>query len=240
MDVQTAHLLFEQSGTFKHAFQARGIPAFDYDIANDYGQTDYVVDLLQQIELAYFTKESVFDRFSPDDILFAFYPCIYFCENNTLFFNGSSRNFSNLTIQERNEAILIRSAHRQLFYERLLQLFTVCQVRGFRLILENPESPMHYLNNNFPYSPSLIDTNRQRRGDYYVKPTRYYFVNCTPTYGESWTKPKEVRLVRSVGGHKGEKCDRMRSEIAPEYAHNFLSDFIFGDGRNPKQKELWN
>ena len=35
------HLFFEQSGTFKKEFIKLGIPAFDYDIQNNFGETDY-------------------------------------------------------------------------------------------------------------------------------------------------------------------------------------------------------
>ena len=48
-----AHCLFEQSGTFKNEFKKLGIEAFDYDIANDYGQTDYQIDLFAESEKAY-------------------------------------------------------------------------------------------------------------------------------------------------------------------------------------------
>ena len=48
-----AHCLFEQSGTFKNEFKKLGIEAFDYDILNDYGQTDYQIDLFAEIEKAY-------------------------------------------------------------------------------------------------------------------------------------------------------------------------------------------
>lgn len=44
-----AHCLFEQSGTFKNEFKKLGIEAYDYDILNDYGQTDYVIDLFAEI-----------------------------------------------------------------------------------------------------------------------------------------------------------------------------------------------
>ena len=44
-----AHLLFEQSGTFKKEFQKLGVEAFDYDIQNEFGETDYVVDLFAEI-----------------------------------------------------------------------------------------------------------------------------------------------------------------------------------------------
>lgn len=46
----TAHCLFEQSGTFKNQFKKLGIEAYDYDIRNDYGETDNLVDLFKEIE----------------------------------------------------------------------------------------------------------------------------------------------------------------------------------------------
>jgi hypothetical protein len=48
-----AHLLFEQSGTFKNAFKKYGIEAYDYDILNDFGETDYQIDLFSEIQKAY-------------------------------------------------------------------------------------------------------------------------------------------------------------------------------------------
>lgn len=48
-----AHCLFEQSGTFKNEFIKLGIPAEDYDIQNNYNQTDHVIDLFGEIEKAY-------------------------------------------------------------------------------------------------------------------------------------------------------------------------------------------
>lgn len=44
-----AHCLFEQSGTFKNEFKKLGIEAFDYDILNEYGETDYQIDLYAEI-----------------------------------------------------------------------------------------------------------------------------------------------------------------------------------------------
>ena len=43
------HCLFEQSGTFKNEFKKLGYEAYDYDIQNEFGQTDYVVDLFKAI-----------------------------------------------------------------------------------------------------------------------------------------------------------------------------------------------
>lgn len=47
------HCLFEQSGTFKNEFKKLGYESFDYDILNDFKETDYQVDLFKEIEKAY-------------------------------------------------------------------------------------------------------------------------------------------------------------------------------------------
>ena len=72
------HCFFEQSGTFKQEFIKLGIPAEDYDIQNHFGQTDHTDDLFQAIEDAYDGKPSLFDNITPDDLIMAFFPCIYF------------------------------------------------------------------------------------------------------------------------------------------------------------------
>lgn len=43
------HCLFEQSGTFKNEFKKLGVDAEDYDILNDFGETDHVIDLFKEI-----------------------------------------------------------------------------------------------------------------------------------------------------------------------------------------------
>ena len=48
-----AHCLFEQSGTFKNEFKKLGVKAYDYDISNDFGQTDFQIDLYSEIENAW-------------------------------------------------------------------------------------------------------------------------------------------------------------------------------------------
>lgn len=55
------HCFFEQSGTFKNEFIKLGIPAEDYDIQNNFGQTDHTDDLFQAIEDAYAGRPSLFD-----------------------------------------------------------------------------------------------------------------------------------------------------------------------------------
>lgn len=56
------HCFFEQSGTFKNEFIKLGIPAEDYDIQNNFGETDHTDDLFKAIEDAYDGKPSLFDQ----------------------------------------------------------------------------------------------------------------------------------------------------------------------------------
>jgi len=72
------HCFFEQSGTFKKEFAKLGIPAEDYDIQNNFNETDHVIDLFHEIESGYDGNPSIFDSISKDDLIMAFFPCIYF------------------------------------------------------------------------------------------------------------------------------------------------------------------
>ena len=67
-----AHCLFEQSGTFKNEFKKLSYEAYDYDIQNEFGETDYVIDLFAEIEGGYQGKPSIFDNISTDDLILAF------------------------------------------------------------------------------------------------------------------------------------------------------------------------
>ena len=126
------HCFFEQSGTFKNEFIKLGIPSEDYDIQNNFGQTDHTDDLFAEIEKAFEEKPSIFDNITKDDLIIAFFPCIYFCANNTMMFDGTCITWhqQHKTEIEINKMILERSKKRQYFYEILLKLFSVC-VRNF-------------------------------------------------------------------------------------------------------------
>ena len=121
--------MFEQSGTFKGEFRKLGYDAYDYDIQNNFGETDHVIDLFQQIDDAYAGKPSIFDSITRDDLIMAFYPCIYFSATSQFSFYMSCRNYRYLSDTEKIDAILERSAKRSEFYDRLLRLVFVA-LRG--------------------------------------------------------------------------------------------------------------
>lgn len=235
------HCFFEQSGTFKQEFLKLGIPAEDYDIQNNFGETDHVMDLFAEIESAYQGGgTTIFDSITCNDLIMAFFPCIYFCENNQLYFTGNHHNLEKLSVKEKADTILERSRNRQYFYELALKMFATCDERGIRLIVENPHATQHYLVGNFPYKAAMIDRNRAMRGDFFNKPTQYWFLNCSPTYGSTLTKPKEHKNIKSSkAGFKAGICSEDRSMISPEYAHNFICDFIIGRETQGSQLTLF-
>ena len=51
--IKEIHLLFEQSGRFKNEFKRLGFNAYDYDILNQFNETDNVVDLYAEIDKSY-------------------------------------------------------------------------------------------------------------------------------------------------------------------------------------------
>lgn len=63
-------------------------------------------------------------------------------------------------------------------YELISMLVVVAERKGLKMIIENPYTQPHYLTTYWCMKPSLIDKNRRLDGDYYEKPTQYWFINC--------------------------------------------------------------
>lgn len=227
------HLMFEQLGTFKKEFIKLGYEAYDYDIQNNFGQTDFQIDLFKEIENAYDGMESVFDNITKDDLIMAFFPCIYFSALSQIAFSFSCKNYRRMSQKEKTEEILKRSSNRELFFRTAVKMISVSIINGLRMIVENPWSEQTFLKANFVQPPTIIDSNRQLRGDYFKKPTAYWFFNCEPTNGKSYQKPKETKIVqKSKQGKSAGICSEERSLISPDYARNFICDFIIGKVQN--------
>lgn len=234
------HCLFEQSGVFKNQFKELGYEAFDYDIQDHFHETDHVVDLFKAIEDAYDGKPSLFDDITPNDLIMAFFPCIYFSCMSQMLISYTHRNYTNYSPKERFNAILQRSANRELFFSRAVKMLAVAKIRGLRIIMENPWSEQTFLKQNFPFNPSVVDMNRTLRGDYYVKPTAYWFINCEPTNGQTLQPRKPGKNICQVApnGMPG-ICNEERSLIHPDYARNFICDFVLGKRQEFGQLSLF-
>ena len=123
-------------------------------------------------------------------------------------------------------------------YELINMLFIICIDRGLRLIVENPYSEEHYLRRYWCKPPSIIDKDRRERGDYYKKPTQYWFLNIEPKYNfifefvEDNSINEKDAIRRMTKGmfekHTGIKVDKTvaKSMIHPDYANRFIREYV--------------
>lgn len=218
------HCFFEQSGTFKNEFQKLGYEAFDYDIQNEFNQTDMIIDLFKEIELAYDNKPSIFDSIVKEDMIIAFFPCVRFEDQIQMAFRGTQFQMKNWSDEQKLENDL--KLHKELseLYELVTKLAIVCIKKEIPLIIENPYSTTHYLTKYWAIPSTVIDKDRTTRGDFYQKPTQYWFINCKPKYNMifeayAWNLDKK-KIIK----HIHNKTER--SMISEDYANRFIREFI--------------
>lgn len=95
--------------------------------------------------------------------------------------------------------------------------------------MENPYTQPHYLTMFFPIKPALIDKDRSQNGDYYKKPTQFWFVNCEPEQNMFF---EPIEPVQRVTHDQAEKMDNdhtravKRSLMHPQYARRFIKAHI--------------
>lgn len=236
MKIKKAHLLFEQSGTFKNEFRKLGITAEDYDIQNDFGETDYQLDLFAEIDKAFEGNKSIFDNFTPEDIIFAFYPCVRFEDQITIHFRGEMVTQNDWTLEQKCLYDIKLMEELSNLYIWVNKLFIVCMRKNLRLVMENPRGTLHFLNRYWCIKPTFIDADRRLNGDYYKKPTQYWFLNCSPEqnvifealpvneFGITHAVERANKKYYEQVGAKDRKT--MRSMIHPDYANRFIRQYI--------------
>lgn len=178
MDINKAWCFFEQSGVFKNEFKTLGILAVDCDILNNFNQTDYQIDLFDEIEQAFTGKASIFQHISTNDLIFAFFPCTRFScrvQLNARCEMPQGRNWNDskkLAYSKR----MVEEINKN--YDLLCKLCMVAWSYRFKLIIENPYTQPNFLSQYFPLKPNIIDVDRTMRGDVYKKTTRTLLAQC--------------------------------------------------------------
>lgn len=225
------HCFFEQSGTFKNEFKKLGYKAYDYDILNDFNETDYIIDLFNEIENEYLGLNSIFGKMTSNDTILAFFPCVRFEEQILLYFRGEASTQKKWSLEQKLEYDL--KLHNELhnLYSYITKLVIICTRKNIPLIIENPYGSQHYLTRYWCIKPAFIDKNRFLNGDYYEKPTQYWFINCEPKNNFIF-EPLEYVEKKTINNAK--KCgnlsrQKMRSMIHPQYANRFIKEFIIDE-----------
>ena len=175
----------------------------------------------------------MFDKITSGDLVVAFYPCIYFCATSQMAFYLGCTNYRKLDDAHKIKEILKRSDKRKEYFDRLIRFVSICLQKNIRMIFENPWSEQTYLKANFLKAPDVVDMNRMKRGDFFKKPTAYWFWNCSPTHGESFQNDKKQKtIMKARGSSQAGLCSEERSLISPDYARNFICDFIIGKNQH--------
>ena len=222
MTFNKVHCLFEQSGTFKKAFKELGYNAIDYDI-NKTENVDVVTNLFIQINLASIEGEpTIFDNISQDDLVIAFFPCTYFSDQSQLLSRGDNYGQKEWSEKKKIEYSIEQMFMRNKYYLHLCNLCLIAIKKGFKLIIENPYGKINFLKQYFPIKPKVVIMNRQKMGDFYKKPTQFFFINCNPEFNLQNEYSLENKMQKRIEDNKGIE----RSIISPAFAKNFIKDFI--------------
>lgn len=232
------HCLFEQSGTFKNVFKEFGHNAWDYDILNDYGQTDFQIDLFKEIETEYDNIvagggiRTIFTDMKPEkDFIISFFPCTYFTEQQEINFRlqmgGISQEINNNAgkfLQKHINWLFNAIEQREYYFKLFIKFCFICEQKGIATIIENPANPSKrsYLEIYSPYRPTFYENDRSNFGDNFKKPTMFISINfkmkekVTMFFDKNYN-PKKIRDIRGMS---------KRSEITNTYARNFYKRFI--------------
>lgn len=228
MKVNKVHCLFEQSGTFKNEFIKLGIAAEDYDILNNFGQTDNVCDLFSEIDKAYNEEESIFDQIKKEDLIFAFFPCTRFSQGIFLELRTDGFQFNNYSEIERLYYSKQKFEEVSTMFELFYKFCIILKQKNIRTIIENPYTQPQFLTMCFPLKPKIIIKDRNLEGDYYKKPTQFFFLNCEPESNVIFEPIPQTQLKNIEWAKKQDGISRqeIRSMISPVFANRFIRQYI--------------
>lgn len=226
------HLLFEQSGTFKNVLKENGEEAYDYDILNDFSETDYQIDLFSEIEKEYenITRGGVEQTIFTDmekgrDFIIAFFPCTHFSGLNQfqykLLIAGKKRELNLKSVKR----LIQRNQERAKFFEIYLKFCFISTYKGIPTIIENPMSCSgnhSYLELFSPIDVAYKENDRQKWGDVFKKPTNFFAINYVMTEKFQMFTPvySNKTILDNTFGMKE------RSMISRVYAENFYKRFL--------------
>ena len=173
----------------------------------------------------------------------AFFPCIEFSCVAQMWYSLNQRDYAKWPYKKRIEYMVNKNRERARLYELMMKFSGECLDRGIRMVMENPWSEQTYLKQNVIMKPpTMVDQDRTRRGDWMKKPTAYWFWNCEPIHGRSFQQTPKHRVRRITDMKKAPHaglCSEERSTISPDYARNFICDFIIGREQTHTERSLF-
>lgn len=176
----------------------------------------------------------MFDKISPDDLIFAFFPCTRFEARVPLLFRGQATQQKDWNTEKKLEYSITLQNELTELYVLLCKMVIVAIRKGLKLVIENPYTQPHYLTTYWCIQPTFVDKDRAKNGDYYKKPTQYWFIGCVPKNNLVFEPLEYVkkRIVADVKGTCQTSRKTERSMIHPQYADRFIRQYILDE-------EIW-
>lgn len=161
-------------------------------------------------------------------MILAFFPCTRFEARVPLLFRGQATQQKNWTDEQKLEYSITLQNELTELYVLLCKLVIVALRKGLRIVIENPYTQPHYLTTYWCLKPTIIDKDRTQDGDYYKKPTQYWFINFEPTYNLVFEPIEyvEKRVIATVMGTDRTSRKTERSMIHPQYANRFIRQYL--------------
>lgn len=164
----------------------------------------------------------MFDTFENDDYVLAFFPCTRFENQILMAFRGEQNQQQKWSDEKKLEYDLQLHDELHLLYTLITKMTIVCIRKGLKLVIENPYSTQHYLTRYWAMNPKVIIKDRKMYGDYYTKPTQFWFINF---------EPSNNFLFEPIPYHEHKNIEDThnkveRSLISPYFANRFIREFI--------------
>jgi hypothetical protein len=164
-------------------------------------------------------------------LILAFFPCTRFEAKIPLSFRGQSPQQKNWADEQKLEYSM--KLHNELneLYEMLCKMVVVVIRKGLKMVIENPYTQPHYLTTYWCLKPTIIDKDRTQNGDYYKKPTQYWFINCEPKHNLVFEPLEyvETKTIARVTGTENTTRKTERSLMHPQYASRFIRQYLIDE-----------
>lgn len=220
--------LFEQSGHFKDVEKEMGYDGVDIDCVKT-EHTDYVMDLLVEMDKWENGKKSIFDEIKQDDFVFSFFPCIRFEIQSNMMIQGN--RYPDICKSMVDRLDISRERERSMWYGYFCLFCKIMLMKGVRCVIENPYQTNHYLVRYCPLKADYFIMDRSKYGDYFKKPTQFWFLNCEPRNGlvaVDWNN-KPIKTICKEHGIN-------RSLISKEFIRVFLGEIVDLEGEKVNKK----
>ena len=167
-----------------------------------------------------------------DDLILAFFPCTRFETKIIQWMRGETYSQKNWDDEMKLKYSMKLHGEMDMMYQLISKMVIVCLRKGLRLVIENPKSIPHHLTDYWCLKPAIIDKDRRKNGDYYKKPTQYWFINYKPKNNlvfEVLDYVPQIKSERVVKDDFGLDRTTARSMIHPQYANRFIRQYLIDE-----------